>query len=133
MDILLTLAAVILAAAIVVFFSHEFAGVFKKIFAIKGAKLVLPLALASYIVYQFELWVSWALYYFREVMQNILNVLNVLFPNTISEILLLMLLSIGMKIILDLIASKRSYKPYVYTNVSILFFWLVSVFVLILI
>ena len=60
---LFTLAAVVFFAAIVTFFSQEFIGIFKKIFAIKGAKLILPLLLASWCIINFNYLVLWVVYY----------------------------------------------------------------------
>jgi len=60
---LFTLAAVVFFAAIVTFFSQEFIGIFKKIFAIKGAKLILPLLLASWCIINVNYLVLWVVYY----------------------------------------------------------------------
>lgn len=51
---LVTFAIVVFLSSIVVFFADEFGGYLKKILAIPGAKLLLPLVLASFFVEIYE-------------------------------------------------------------------------------
>ncbi|HAT1658016.1 TPA: hypothetical protein RG395_000730 [Legionella pneumophila] len=127
---LLTLALVILFATIMVFFSQEFIRAFKKIFAIRGAKLLIPLGLASWLIYNFDYLFIWAIYYIREVLHAVLSFLTRVMPfkqysTAIALIILLTTVSVGPVLLLDLINRKRTYKGYAYpylTSTLILIF-----------
>ncbi|HAT9660178.1 TPA: hypothetical protein JBD28_08950, partial [Legionella pneumophila subsp. pneumophila] len=105
---LLTLALVILFATIMVFFSQEFIRTFKKILAIKGAKLLVPLGIASWLIYNFDYLFIWVIYYIREVLQAVLAFLTRIMPfkpysTSIALIILLTTVSVGPVLLLDLI------------------------------
>ncbi|CZJ12734.1 hypothetical protein SCZ71_09165 [Legionella pneumophila serogroup 1] len=127
---LLTLALVILFATIMVFFSQEFIRTFKKILAIKGAKLLVPLGIASWLIYNFDYLFIWVIYYIREVLQAVLAFLTRIMPfkpysTSIALIILLTTVSVGPVLLLDLIYRKRTYKGYDYpylTSTLILIF-----------
>jgi len=124
----LTLALVVFFAAIITFFSQEFIRLFKKIFAIWGAKTVLPLLLASWIIYTFDYWVMWIIYYCRELLYGASSGLAHIVPSQnygykIAMILLLTFLSVVPVLLLDLLSKRRTYRhyPYPYLTSSIIF------------
>ncbi len=57
----LTVALIVLSASIIVFFSSEFAGMYKKVWAIPGVKLIVPLAIASCVIEAYEPFELWLL------------------------------------------------------------------------
>lgn len=77
---LLTLALLVLLSSILVFFSEEFGKAIKKLFAIKGAKLIIPLFAASWLIYSYNFWVLWGIFYLREILHNVLNFLVQILP-----------------------------------------------------
>jgi len=119
----LTLILVVFFGSIVVFFAQEFSGTFKKIFAIKGMILLIPLAVASWAVYAFDYWVLWAIYYYRELLQAGLYFLQSLIPfqkgsETIALVVLLTAVSVIPVLALDFILRKRTFKGYQYPYVT---------------
>lgn len=132
----LTLALVILLGAIFVLFSKEFIQVVKKIFAIKGAKVVLPLFLASWFAYNFEPWCLWAVYYYREILLGIIGFFTGLFSSQsiaapIITILLLTLISVVPVLLLEWITWRKSYQHYPYPYLTSSLIWIVSVVLLV--
>ncbi|HAU1962493.1 TPA: hypothetical protein F8R58_15485, partial [Legionella pneumophila] len=101
-----------------------------KIFAIRGAKLLIPLGLASWLIYNFDYLFIWAIYYIREVLHAVLSFLTRVMPfkqysTAIALIILLTTVSVGPVLLLDLINRKRTYKGYAYpylTSTLILIF-----------
>lgn len=69
----LTFALLVFSTSILVFFTDEFVRFFDKIFAIKGAKLFLPLFLASYLFYNFDYFFLWLSYCGRDFLANIVE------------------------------------------------------------
>jgi len=134
---LFTLAAVVFCAAIFVFFSQEFISTFKKIFAIKGAPLILPLAAASLVIYSFDYWCLLAVYYYRQVLNSMVSFLTMLIPlgqisSYIAAILVLTFISVIPVLVLDLVSRKKTYKPYPYPYLTSSIIWLISAFILII-
>lgn len=120
---LLTLAMVVLFASIAVFFSQEFIRTFKKIFAIKGVKLFLPLFLASWLIFTFDYWSLWCVYYYREILQAILIFLIQIMPfqqaaEPIALIILLTVISVLPVFLIDFFMRKKTFKGYKYPNVT---------------
>ncbi|KGP63376.1 hypothetical protein EP47_02170 [Legionella norrlandica] len=116
---LLNLALVILLAAIVVFFSQELIGIIKKIFAVKGVKLIVPLGVASWLIYNFDYLFLWVMYYIREVLQVLLSLLTFIIPlgqysGVVALIILLATLSVVPVLLVDLVIRKKTYKEYAY-------------------
>lgn len=127
----LTLALVVLCAAIIVLFSQEFIRTFKNIFKIKGMILILPLAIASWLVYNFDYWVLWVLYYYREVLNAIISFLSGIMPfqqgaSSIIAILLLTGLSVIPVFLLEWFLWKKHYKRYQYPYLTSTLIWIVS-------
>lgn len=128
---LFTLTLVILLGAITVFFSQEFLGFFKKIFAIKGMKLFLPLFIASWLVFTFDHWGLWGIYYYRQILSYVLVFLVDIMPFSymaehVALIILLATISVLPVYLIDLSLRKRSFKRYQYPQVTSLFLFIVT-------
>jgi hypothetical protein len=131
----LTLALVVLFASIAVFFSQEFISVFKKLFAIKGVKLFLPLFLASWFVFTFDYWALWIVYYYREMLQICLTFLVSIMPfqefaEQVSLVIFLWAISVLPVFIIDQVLRRKTYKGYQYPNVTSMIVFLVSAILL---
>ncbi|WP_133135764.1 hypothetical protein [Legionella rowbothamii] len=132
---LFTLTMVILLGAITVFFSQEFLGVIKKIFAVKGVKLFLPLLVASWFVFSFSDWVILAITWYREILVKIFTVLVSIIPlpqiaEHVTVVIVLTLVSVLPVFLIDLFMRKRSYKSYNYPYITSTLLFIVSTFVL---
>ena len=128
---LFTIAAVAVVAAIVIFFSQEFINLFKWIFEIKGAKVVVPLAAASLLIYTFDYWFLWLLIYYHSFLQEILLFLVKPFSldswaPIIFKIIVLTFISLVPVWIVDFLFQKRTMQPYPYPYVTITLIWIVS-------
>ncbi|AWN73783.1 hypothetical protein LEAN103870_08850 [Legionella anisa] len=135
---LLTLAMVVLLSSILVFFSEEFIKAFNKFFAIKGAKLLVPMFAASWLIYTFSFWCLWAIFYVREILVEVLNFLVRIMPfqnGAVSVVLIFMLtfLSVVPVLILDIFSRRKKFKGYQYPYVTSGVIWLISVFLLVII
>ena len=135
---LLTLAMLVFFASIFVFFSQEFIRTFKRIFEIPGAKLVIPLAIGSWLVLTFDYWFLWAIYYCREILQTLLTVLVHIMPfqqgaATIALIILLTVLSVFPVFVIDWIIRKRTYNAYRFPYLTSTLIWISSAVILLLI
>lgn len=134
---LVTLALVIFLAAITVFFSEEFIRAFKKLFAIKGTKLFLPLFAASWLIYTFDFWFLWTFFYVREILNGILAFLIDIMPfqqgkQSVALIILLTVLSVVPVIIIDVLNRRKSFKGFRYPYLTSTLVWIVSVIMLII-
>lgn len=134
----LTLALVVFFAAILVLFSQEFIRLFKRIFAVKGAKLLLPLAFASWFVYTFDYWGLWGIYYYREFLQTLVAFLMDLMPfhvgaNAIATIILLTFISVAPVFLIKFILWKKHYKHYQYPYLTSTLIWLISAVLLLVV
>lgn len=135
---LLTLALVVLISSIVVFFSDEFIKIFKKIFAIKGVMLLLPLFVASWLIYNFNFWFLWTIFYAREVLHDVLNFLVRITPFQkgavlVDLVIMLTFLSVVPVLILDIISRRKNFKRYQHPYALSSFIFILSVFLLIII
>jgi hypothetical protein len=133
----LTFALVVLAAAIVVLFSQEFIRFFKKILTIKGAKLVLPLLILSWLAFTFDYLVLWVIYYYSAVLNSIIKFLSNLLPfKTVASpmvmILLLTTISTVPVILMEQYLWKKNYKHYQYPYLTSTLIWIASSIVLIM-
>ncbi len=77
---LVTIALVVLCSSIVVFFSEEFISLFKKMLAIPGVKLLLPLVIASLFVEMYESWGLWVLARCQAALHQVIYLLSRLVP-----------------------------------------------------
>lgn len=126
----ITLALVVLLGAIFVLFSQDFIKVIKKILGIKGAKLILPIALASWCIYTFNYYVLWGLYYCHEALQSITAFFAKFIPfksiaTPIVTILFLTFISVAPVFLLDWYLWKKSYKHYQYPYLTSTLIWIV--------
>lgn len=132
---LLTLAIVVFFASIFVFFSQEFIKTGKKIFSIKGAPLILPLAIASWLLYQFSSWILWGLYYYGEVLTKLRKMLMMVIPfqqlgYPLATIIVLTVISVLPVVLLDIYLKHKTYKGYKYPYTTSSIIWIISVVVL---
>lgn len=132
---LLTLAIVVFFASIFVFFSQEFIKTGKKIFSIKGAPLILPLAIASWLLYQFSSWILWGLYYYGEVLTKLRKILMMVIPfqqlgYPLATIIVLTVISVLPVVLLDIYLKHKTYKGYKYPYTTSSIIWIISVVVL---
>ncbi|AHE66435.1 hypothetical protein [Legionella oakridgensis] len=129
---LFTLALIILGATVVVFFSQEFAGVFKKIFAIPGVKLFMPLAFVSWLIDSFEPWVFWLLLKCKEGLLYLIYQFAEWMPwkknaVALAQILILFLLPmIAMGILFLWAKFKKMHEPWPYTYDIGVVLWIIS-------
>ncbi len=134
---LFTLAFVIFIAAIIVFFSQEFVSLFKKILVIRGAKLLVPLAIASWAVYAFEEGWVWLIYYFRECFHTLSSFLMILLPvpysADIAMIVLFTAAAILPLLIWDTVTHKRAFMWYQYSFATASYIWLVTVMIILIV
>lgn len=79
-NMLITIALLVLCSSIVVFFSQEFIGLFKKIFSIPGVKLLFPLILASWLIEVYEDWGYWLLLKCQALLHQFVYQLTTLLP-----------------------------------------------------
>lgn len=131
---LFTLALVILLAAIFVLFSQEFIKTLKNIYSLRGAAVILPIALASWFIYKFNDWVLWAFYYSSEALNSIKTFLMRFIPfqsyaSPIASILILSICSVAPIFLLNIWAIKKTYKPYPYPYLTSTLIWII-VFIL---
>ncbi|KTD67157.1 hypothetical protein Lste_3363 [Legionella steelei] len=135
---LLTLALVILFGAILVFFSEEFGKTIKKLFAIKGAKLIIPLFLVSWLIFSFDFWVLWAILYLRDMLHAVLNFLVQIMPFQkwavqVVQVFMLTFLSVVPVLILNFISQKKTFKSYKHPYLTSGIIWILSVVLIIII
>lgn len=78
----LSFALIILIATLFVIFADDVVNVFKKYWAISWFKLVVPLLVASYLFFEFELFIAWAFNEFEVILFNIFSFLASFFPKT---------------------------------------------------
>lgn len=132
---LLTLALVVFLSAIMVLFSQEFIRIFKGIFAIRGAKLILPLAFASWLVCLFDYPLLWAVYYYREFLAAAANALAYFIPFKtaalpVAKIILITSLAVIPVFLLDWIVRQKTYGAYRYVYLTSTLIWIISAFVM---
>ncbi|GGI85804.1 hypothetical protein [Legionella impletisoli] len=72
----LTLGLIVLSTSILVFFSQEFVGVYKRITSLPGLKFLLPLVLASWLIEKYEPFELWFLLQCKEGFHYLLHALS---------------------------------------------------------
>ncbi|CAM2771548.1 MULTISPECIES: hypothetical protein [Legionella] len=132
------LALVVLLGAIIVLFSEEFIKSFKKLWAIKGAKLLLPLFAASWFIYTFDFWFLWVIFYLSEFLHFILTFLIRLMPfqqgaKSVALVILLIFFSVVPVLIIDLFTRRKNYKGYQYPYITSTIIWILCVALLIIV
>ncbi len=77
---IVTIALIVFLASIAAFFAQEFGRMFKKLFAIPGMKLLLPLVLASWLIIVYEEWGLWLLLRVQGALHSLIHRLHALVP-----------------------------------------------------
>ncbi len=113
----LSLVALILAAASIVLFSEEFAGLIKKMSKIPGVMLIIPFFIASWLLIKFEPWVFSLLVSFNHFIEWCVGMLAYIFPFDtgallLSRIIVLSMLSMAPVLLVDWLSRKRTHRPY---------------------
>lgn len=134
--LMITVASIVFFAAIILIFSQEFGRMLKKIFAIKGAKLFLPLIMASWLIELFEEDICWGLLWLSETLYGFINKIASFIPFTfgyyIAQILSLIIVT---SIPVGVAWFERRNKPISKVPRSAYYvsgvFWLVTVFLII--
>lgn len=129
MDNMLTIALVVLICSIVVMFSSEFGDFFKKIFALPGMKLFLPLIFVTILVVYYESWFWIALTGVQRILVEVSEKLASWLPFqrgavSTSRVLLLMILSLTPALVLDLWLKKRTFHGFQYSYLTTTLIWL---------
>ena len=93
-NVLTTISLVVFCASIAVFFAQEFGRVFKKILAIPGAKLLLPLFLASSLIIIYEEIGHWLLLRVQITLHQLIFKLDTVVPFETGSISLTRIISL---------------------------------------
>ena len=118
-----TLFVITCCASIICLFSQEFTRLFKKIFAVKGMKLILPLVLEF-------------LFYIRDKLNNMVVFLNANLPQykyTSDFILVFILTAVTLAPvgILHYLSYRKNHTPFVHPYLLSTLIWIISVALLI--
>lgn len=126
-----TFIALIFCTAILVFFSQEWVGLVKKLLAVRGMSLLLPLLLATTLILLYETVVVESFYIIQLVMNVLIGLLADIIPmgsysTKIAQIILLMLLTVVPIQALHHWKKKKNYTglkhPYLLCGLLWLFF-----------
>ncbi|CEK09791.1 hypothetical protein [Legionella hackeliae] len=125
---LLTVALVVFCCAIMVFFSQEWSNFLKKIFAIRGMKLLLPLFVVSFLLVYYEAWVSWGLlttkWCLHQAADWIASQLPFDFALPVANIILMMGLAVFPVVLANFWIKRKSFEPFQYAFVTSMNIWL---------
>jgi len=91
-ELVLSLTLMIFFSSLVLYFSKEIAKFLNFFGVIPGVKLVIPLAIVSWIILRYEFWVNWLLSRLQAVFDKTLNALASFLPYENVAILLLRIL-----------------------------------------
>lgn len=133
---MVTLALLVCLAAIFCFFAQEFNRVFKRIFDIKGIKLFLPLALGSWLVYNYDFLFLEVLYFIRDKLNALNEFLIYVFPNNsyVNEAILIFILtvvSVGPVILLHVYSYRKTNKPFAHPYSLSTLIWIICAILLV--
>lgn len=128
---LVTFALVVFFAAIVIVFSQEFINLFKAVFAYKTTQILLPLLAASWLIYTYDYWILWGVYYYQLILSStVLFLTQLLAPYSIKSsmivIMVLTLISVLPVFILNIIWKKRTLRAYPYPYITSTLIWIIS-------
>lgn len=127
---LVTLALLVFSGAILILFSQEFIRIFKKIFAIKGAKLFLPLFIASWLALRFDNLFLLGIDYYRDVLNSVVLYLSQFIPfrgaSSLVFIILLTVISVAPVFLLNIHIKKKTFKSYEYPYLTSTILWIIS-------
>ncbi|WP_392538575.1 hypothetical protein [Legionella sp. 227] len=131
-------ALVVLFGVVMVLFSEEFSKSLKKLWAIKGARLLLPLFAASWFIYTFDFLFVWVIFYLSKFLHDILAFLIKLMPfqqgaESIALVILLTFFSVVPVLIIDFFTRKKTYKSYPYPYITSTLIWILCIVLLIII
>lgn len=126
---MLEMALIILISSILVFFSEEWGNLFKKIFAIRGVKLFVPLIMASWLIVDYEPWLLKGLLGIKYVLHAIINALQSIMPSwsitpSLLTVLVLMLVSVLPVIGVDYLIRRKSPLGYRHKIQTCLILWI---------
>lgn len=126
---LVTLAIGIFSCAIMVIFANEFGSLFKKIFAIRGAKLFLPLIGASLVAVLYEPWLLMSLLYLKETLFAIIKLLASIFPFhfgafSIAAVAVIMILTVFPVYVLNIISIRKTHFSFAWAQILNALLWL---------
>jgi hypothetical protein len=129
MDQMSTIALVVFACAIVVFFSKEFGNSIKKIMSIPGMKLILPLLLVTYLLVFFEPEVLWCLTKLQAMLLLLTQNLASILPfenmaNATANLLVLMSLALLPVLAVNIWYKRKTYYPLPYAGLIITLIWI---------
>lgn len=133
---MVVLSLVVVGCAIVVFFSQEFGNAFKKLFAIRGMKLLLPLILATGLIVDYEHWVLWGLLHLQAILQGFVTLFAGWLPfqkgaDSIAKILILFVSSILPVFAINVWLKKKTYHSFKHAYVISALIWLLVAILLI--
>lgn len=131
-------ALVVLFGVIMVLFSEEFSKSFKKLWAIKGAKLLLPLFAASWFIYTFDFLFVGVLFFSHQFLHDTQTFLIRIMPfqqgaESTALVILLTFFSVVPVLIIDFFTRKKNYKGYPYPYMTSTLIWILCVALLIII
>lgn len=124
-----TLALLVFFSAITVFFSREFGALFKKLFAITGVPLFLPLIMASFLVVLYEPWIFIALIAIKQSLNGIIEQACglVSYPaeaNRLFTIIVLASLTLLPVEALNRWSVRKTWQPFQYAFITSIVIWL---------
>lgn len=133
--VLYTIALLILIAALMIIFLDEITSVLQKIGNIRGAKLIIPLVAASWLVVNLDYWLMRGLYGYHECLQTLVQGFTSLLPkysifSSIAMVLVLTLVAVVPVFIINALVYRKKRKPYHYYHLTMVLIWLFSVFAL---
>lgn len=129
MDDMLTIALVVLICSIVVMFSTEFGELIKKIFAIRGMKLFLPLFLATFLVVYYEPWVLLGLSKIQTMLSMLATKMITWLPfeagaNILANVVLLVAFSLLPVFALNAWSKRKNFQAFQYSYLTSTIIWL---------
>lgn len=126
---LMSLFWVVLLSSIVVFFASEWSDFFKKIFAIPGAKLLLPLIGFTTLIIAYKPWVVWGLIHLQANLQvfvtKLAKWLSFIPDNLLLvQIFVLMALTLLPMLAINTALERKKYISFKYTYIVGIAIWI---------
>lgn len=126
---------VLLSCTILVFFSQEFAASFKKLFALPGVRLLLPLIVVTALIVYYDAWALWTLLKAKETLRNFAVFLAKMVPFQnaflFSNMLVLFSLPVLFLIAKRLGAKKSPLYSYQFYYFSVAILWVLALILLV--
>lgn len=124
-----TLALLVLFSAIIVFFSREFGALFKKLFAITGVPLCLPLVMASFLVVLYEPWIFIVLVAIKQWLHGLIwQVSSMLSYSYAANVTLTVMVLVSLTVLpvlaLDAWSIRKTWQSFPYSRITSLVIWL---------